>query len=135
MSDVTNILSKISQGGENAEVYQDLGKAYIKIGEISKALDAFLLSLGLDDQDPWTLLYIGNVYFRKKMYRDSIVWFEKSMLLNRDSGVPYWCLAEAFEKLGEDDSADFYFRKAAQIEPESDEAQKRLRLWVSKKSL
>ena len=133
MKVIQGLLCKIKTGDESSDVYQELGKAYVDIKEIDKAYNAFLKALEFDDRDPWTHLYIGNIFFRKEDYRGAIKWFEKSINLIEDAAVPYWCLAECYEKIKEYSTADFYYRKAVHAEPESEEAQKRLMAWRRRK--
>ena len=130
MKTVDELLCEINKTGGCAETYQLLGKAYVDASEIDKASISFMKSLMFDDQDPWTHLYLGNISYRKKDYHEAIVWFEKSMRLMQDAAVSYWCLAEAYEKLGEIEKAASFFHKAVEVEPESEEAQKRLAAWI-----
>lgn len=119
----------MKEKGKSAETYQQLGKALVKAKYLEEALIAFKKSLELNEQDPWSHLYIGNIYYRKKQYEEAVMWFEKSTNLLKDSATPLWCLAEAFEKLDKMKLADFYFRKATEVDTENEEALKRLQSW------
>ncbi|TQV87003.1 tetratricopeptide repeat protein [Aliikangiella coralliicola] len=86
MGKVDELLEEISVKGKSADTYQRLGKSYINIKEIEKAHGAFIKSLELDDSDPWTHLYIGNIFYRKKDYLKAINWFEKNHTVDSKFG-------------------------------------------------
>lgn len=129
MADVTNLISEIEINGGSPYLFQELGKCYVKERKIALAYDAFKNAYILDELDPWTMLYIGNIHFWKKEYTKSIEWFKKSVLYLNDSAIPYLCIAKSYEKMDDHESVGFYFEQAVKVEPKNQEAIKKLEHW------
>ena len=86
----------------------------------------------MNPDNPWTYLYIGNLYYAKNNFPEAIEWFTEASKRIPDNGCPFWCLAEAYEKSGQWLLADKFFNKAVDVDPESEEAIIKLENWLDR---
>src|SRR4051812_20512516 len=88
--------SRIERNPANAALFQALGKAYLKIGSFEEAESAYRRSLELAPDDPWTRLFLGNVFYARRQYREALSEFERTRELAPHIAMPYICMADAY---------------------------------------
>jgi tetratricopeptide (TPR) repeat protein len=110
-------------------LFRRLGKPSRKLGMGEQARAAREESLRLDPCDPWTHLFLGNWYFERGDYPSAIERFGYARMLLPDRSPPYICLADAFEKQGRWELAEYHYLKAVEVEPVDETAQWNLRAW------
>ena len=70
----------------NVELLKQLGNLYMKSGRDDLALPVFKNIVGLSKDDFDSLITLGGIYRRLKMYEDSIAILEQALIF--DSGNP-----------------------------------------------
>ena len=123
------ILELIEKEPNNAQHYQDLGKFYVREKDFELAEKYFHKSLELDSEDAWTYMYLGNLCHHKNMIEESLKYYEFAAKLMPDVAAPFWCIAEMHEKLKQYNLADSYFEKAVKIDPNNEDAVRKLKEW------
>ena len=113
----------------NAELHQALGKALIKAGDLDAARDALVQAMVLDPADPWSHLYMGNVYYHQGNHREALGKFQDAHRLEPALAVALVCMADAYHCLGEIDLAGEHYRKAVEVDPDDEIAQANLKRW------
>jgi hypothetical protein len=116
-----------------AELLQQLGRAYRRRGRLAEARAAYERAVALAPSDGWTLLLLGNSYYAEGDWAAAADWFGRAAGLMPDRATPYWCLAEAAERQGNVKAADTYFRRAVEAEPQDRLARRKLREWQDRR--
>ncbi len=123
------LLKKLTEEPNNAELYQELGKLYIREKKTDEAKRVLLKSLELDCNDGWTFLFLGNVSYSGEQYETALRYFEQALESLSDIATPYWCMAEAYEKLNQYDKAHEFYQTAVKKDPSDEDAIRRLKEW------
>ena len=126
---ITDTLYLVERRPDDAELFQELGKLYLKQGKLYEGKAAYEKSLELDPRDPWTHLFLGNWYYSQNDFASAIKPFSHAATLMPDCAVPFWCLAEAYEKQGRGELADSHYRRAVEAEPSNKLARTKLKAW------
>jgi len=127
--DMTETLRRLRQHPDDAELFQRLAKIYHERGMADDERAALEKSLALGPNDPWTNLFLGNWHEARKNFSEAIESFARAVELLPDRSVAYWCLAGAYEALGNAELADANYRKATEVEPSDKEARTKLARW------
>jgi hypothetical protein len=127
--ELTDLLWLCGQRPDDADLAQQLGKLYRRRGRMTEAKAAFERALELDPSDLWTHLFLGNWYFAEHDYSSAIEWFRRAAELMPDDATPYWCQAEAYERLGNLELADVRYRRAVEVDPTNQRARRKLKAW------
>ena len=127
--ELSDLLRRIQQDPNDAELYQELGKSYRIRGKMEEAKVAYEKSLALNPTDPWTHLLLGAWHYNQDDFPSAIEQYEHAALLMLGISVPYWCLANAYEKQGLTELADAHYRKAVEVAPACKSACRKLREW------
>lgn len=124
---VGEIYKRLGNKKGEAVSYTNLGLIYQNKGDYQRALDYALNSLrileGLGDQPgiASTLLSVGNVYFHREEYQQAKKYYFRSLALKRELAKNVMGqniqktlgnLANVYQKLGQHDSAFYYFKAA-----------------------
>ena len=108
---------------DNEEALAGLGEALLKLGDRAGALQCFdrVLQLGFrDDHD--LMLQIGRALFRENMLRHSRGFFEIAVERHADSSEAAACLGYAAHRLGDEEQALYWLRRALDLDPAHAEA-------------
>ncbi len=108
---------------DNEEALAGLGEALLKLGDRPAALWCFdrVLSLGFrEDHD--LMLQIGRALFREAMLRHARGFFEIAADHHPDSSEAAACLGYAVHRLGEEEPALYWLRRALDLEDTHAEA-------------
>lgn len=106
------------------DIWNDLGVAYWRKGDLSEALDAFGKSLELDNNYPIAFNNTGSVYLSKFLeskdrgdLEKSIQNFQKAIELDPNYASAYNGLGAAFSQAGNPDEAIQSWERAVGIDP------------------
>lgn len=84
----------------SAEVYLNLGHAYLKLQKDSDAVKAFKQSLKLNPDQPETQYGLGLAAFRTKRYEEAANAFKKATILSPGMAKAHFGLSLAYQELG-----------------------------------
>ncbi|MGM0608395.1 MAG: tetratricopeptide repeat protein [Candidatus Muiribacteriota bacterium] len=107
-----------------------LAQAYLKIKNLSQArANALYVAEESDDRNLQikAQFFLGEVYFEFEEYRQAVLEYLKSALLDRNSKYApeaYYMAARCYEKLGRDEDAQKTYEKIIENYPDSEWAQK-----------
>jgi Flp pilus assembly protein TadD len=113
----------------NGELHQALGKALLKGGDFSAARGAYEQAIVLDPADPWSYLYLGNLFYTQGRFGDALEQFGSAQRLAPNLAIACVCMADAYHRLGEIALADQHYQKAVEVEPGDRCAQANLSRW------
>jgi Tfp pilus assembly protein PilF len=102
---------------DQEEVLAGLGETLLKLGERSQALQYFdrVLALG-HREDLDLMLQIGRALFREGMLRHARGFFEVAVEHHPDSAEAAACMGYATHRLGDEETALYWLRRALDIE-------------------
>jgi tetratricopeptide (TPR) repeat protein len=129
--------ARLARRNGPAILWQALGKAYIErtytLGtfEYAPAEAAYRRALDLDATDPFTHLFLGNLFYARHLYLQALHWFENGRRLLPDQSIAYFLIADTHVRLGHFDLADEFFRKAVAVDPADEDARRRLDAWLA----
>ena len=126
---VAELWQRVQSDPTNAQLWQDLGRLYDESGFRDEAESAYRKSLELSPTDPWTHLYLANIFYGRKRYEEALRMCESARALAPDMAMSYVCMANAYCCLGHYDKADELYRRAIEVDPNSPVAQDNLRRW------
>ena len=89
---------KLEQG--SAEVYLNLGHAYLKLQKDNEAIKAFKQSLKLNPDQPETAYGLGLASFRRGQFQEAIDGFKKAIALEPKMAKAHYGLTLAYQELG-----------------------------------
>ncbi len=108
-----------------------LGQCYRKMGEKKYALEAFLYSLTMDVPRAEICCEIGKIFLERELYRQAAYWYGQALTVPSDKKkggffmadchgfVPYMQLCVCYDRLGCQEQAFFFHKKAAECKPEN----------------
>jgi len=85
----------------SAEVFLNLGHAYLKLEKNSDAIKAFKQSAKLNPDQAETQYGLGVAYFRSNRHREAVEAFKKAATLNPSMAKAHYGLSLAYGELGE----------------------------------
>ncbi len=113
----------LSLDPEHEEALAGLGEALLKLGERAAALKCFDRILGLgfrEDHD--LMLQIGRALFREAMVDHARGFFDIAARCHADSSEAAACLGYAAHRLGDEDGALYWLRRALDLDATHAEA-------------
>lgn len=114
---------------KNKNDYNDakfnLAKAY---NELDRFEDALTLLYELEDQyEPALVFYEeGRVFYNQERYDQAISKFRQTLLASPNHANALYSLALAFQKIGEEKEALYYFKKVSELNPGNQEIKNKL---------
>lgn len=126
---IEHALARIEERPDDAELFQTLGKLYLKQERFAESRAAFERSLELAPDDPWTHLYLGNWCYYRDRLNEALTWFRRAAKLLPDEAIAYVCQGDIYRRQGRDDLAEKAFRKAYLLDPSADYARRRFLEW------
>jgi len=85
----------------SAEVFLNLGHAYLKLEKNSDAIKAFKQSVKLNPDQAETQYGLGVAYFRSQRHKEAVEAFKKAATLNPSMAKAHYGLSLAYGELGE----------------------------------
>jgi hypothetical protein len=92
-------LQSIKLEPKSAEVYLNLGHAYLRLEKDSDAIKAFKQSIKLNPDQPETQYGLGLASFRSGRFREAADAFKKATTLNPDMARAHYGLSLAYQEL------------------------------------
>ena len=93
-------LQSIKMEPGSAEIYLNLGHAYLKLQKDSDAVKAFKQSLKLNPDQPETQYGLGLAAFRTKRFEEAANAFKKATILSPRMAKAHFGLSLAYQELG-----------------------------------
>ena len=97
---VDSFLQSIKLEPKSAEVYLNLGHAYLKLQKDADAAKAFKQSIKLNPDQPETQYGLGLASFRIRRFEDAAAAFKKATLLSPGMAKAHYGLSLAYQELG-----------------------------------
>jgi tetratricopeptide (TPR) repeat protein len=94
----------------SAEVYLNLGHAYLKLEKDGDAIKAFKQSLKLNPDQPETQYGLGLVSFRRGRFQEAVDAFEKAVALEPKMAKAHYGLTLAYQELGQSKGVIEHYR-------------------------
>jgi tetratricopeptide (TPR) repeat protein len=126
---VEEVLEQLKARPNDAELYQRLGGLYFERRELAEAWKAFMQSLRLDPEDPWTCLKFGTLLMLcdDKTYARKL--FDHAIGLAPELAVTHWCSGDLYRKQGEYELAERAYKRAVAVDPDDEQAREKLAEW------
>ena len=118
---------------ENVDVVTAIGKNYNRQRKFTDAEYHFKLAIELKPNDPWPLLFMGNLYFNWNKKSRAIEQFQKASRLVPDIACPYWCIADVYATMLNEDLATEMYEKAVLVDPSDEQAEQKLQSWNARR--
>jgi len=99
---------KIESG--SAEVFLNLGHAYLKLEKNNDAIKAFKQSLKLNPDQPETQYGLGVASFRRGQFQEAIDAFKKAVTLEPKMAKAHYGLTLAYQELGQSQGVIDHYR-------------------------
>ncbi|MHA1720222.1 MAG: tetratricopeptide repeat protein [Promethearchaeota archaeon] len=112
----------------DARVLNNLGNAYLEIGEYSKAIKSFHKAIELDDEYPEAHYSISLVYESLSQYQKAIVHLETALKWKSHSKIILNRLAGLCFGMGDFEKAKDYIERILKIDPKDPSANKNMAL-------
>jgi len=126
---VEDILALIAERPADAELWQLLGRCYLRQKQMPEAKEAYDRSLELAPDDPWTHLYLGNWFWGNREHRKALEFFKRAAELIPDEAIVYTCQGDIFRAQGRHDLAEDAYRMAVRVDPDNSDARRKLSEW------
>lgn len=128
---VEEALALLKQRPNDAELYQYLGALYFQQRQVIEAWEAYMQSLRLNPDDPWTCLKFANLLSicdDKKYARELL---DHAIRLAPELAVVHWCSGDLYRAQRKFKLAERAYERAARVDPDDEQAQKKLEEWRS----
>ncbi len=123
-NDAINILSKLTEvSPNNAKAWNALAVAHIRDGKRSEAISELEKSYQLDPEDPYTLRNLGALIANESLER-AVYYFEKAADLLPEDPQAQYGYGKCLKDLGRYDEADIILKKAIELSPYSELAER-----------
>jgi Flp pilus assembly protein TadD len=126
---IEDVLSLIRERPSDAELFQLLGRLYLRAWRLEEARAAYEQSLALDPGDPFTHLYLGNWFWANGQHQEALKQFKRAARLLPNEAVVYWCQGDVYRALGCDRAAEAAYKKAFRVDPDDPQARRKLSDW------
>jgi tetratricopeptide (TPR) repeat protein len=103
-------LQSIKLEPRSAEVYLNLGHAYLKIQKDGDAISAFKQSLKLNPDQPETQYGLGLASFRRGRFQEAVDAFKKAVTLEPKMAKAHYGLTLAYQELGQSQGVIEHYR-------------------------
>lgn len=113
-----------------ADLYQKQGYAYQKMGNIDKALDAYIKADTIQPDSLWTNRHIATCYRLKRDYKNAYEWYNKVLESTPDNHQIIYFTGSCLAELGQYEEAMKYFFKLDYLKNDSVKAWRGL-VWCS----
>jgi tetratricopeptide (TPR) repeat protein len=95
--------------------HQDQGNAYLRTGQIDRAIEEYLESMRLKPDDYRTRVRLGSAFFCKQNYDEAIIHWSEAVRLMPDDHKTHALLGNAFLKQGNINKAILHWSEAARL--------------------
>lgn len=103
-------LQSIKMDSGSAEVFLNLGHAYLKLQKDSDAIKAFKQSLKLNPDQPETQYGLGLASFRRGQFQEAVDAFKKAVTFEPRMAKAHYGLTLAYQELGQSQGVIEHYR-------------------------
>jgi cytochrome c-type biogenesis protein CcmH/NrfG len=128
-STVEDVLALLKDRPDDAELYQRLGGLYLKQRDVMEAWQAYMQSLRLNPDDPFTCLYFGNLLSLCDDKKWAWELYEHAAEVAPDLAVVHWCQGDLARKMNDFDRAERAYCEAVEADPDDEQARAKLVEW------
>jgi tetratricopeptide (TPR) repeat protein len=107
------------------DIEQDIARCHLELQDIDEA-ERVLKSSLVRNENGWTRLYLGNLYWRKRDLASAEEQFRFALDLMPNDSVPRWCLGDILDAADRLEEAEAQFRWALTVNPSDGCAHARL---------
>jgi serine/threonine-protein kinase len=118
---------------QESAVYNNLGHAYVRLGQLDQAIAAYQAALHYNRNDYRSHYLLGVAYAKQKQWGQAIPAYRQALSLREDFTFAHYELGIALEALGQLDEAILAFREAIRCNKKHGDAHNRLGLAYLKK--
>lgn len=126
---VEQSLAQLKEHPGDAQLYQHLGSLYFKRGELFEAWQAYLQSLRLNPDDPWTCLKFATLLMFCNDKQNARMLIDYAIELEPHLAVVHWSSANLHREQGQYDLAELAYQRAIEAEPNNKQALDKLAEW------
>ena len=126
---VEEALALLRERPDDAELYQQLGDLHFKRGALGDAWQAFMQSLRLNPEDPWTCLKFGTLLTLCEDKKYARELFDHAIELNPELAIAHCCSANLHREQGEYELAERAYERAVEADPDDEQAREKLAEW------
>jgi Flp pilus assembly protein TadD len=120
-------LDAVKRDPSFAECFNNLGLVYTDLGEEAKAAAAFLKAIKLSPDLHAAYNNLGYVYYKQGNYEKAIEMHQEAVSRSANNSSAYTNLGNAHFKLGHKDEARQSWKKAIELDPAAEKAQRSLK--------
>ncbi|HVP56573.1 MAG TPA: tetratricopeptide repeat protein [bacterium] len=113
---------------EDLQPHLWLAQSYALMDDIEQAKNEYLVVAKMDSTDAASRRYIGFYHLMKKEYPAAISYLQRSVALNSGDAQAHLWLAQAYLLNHQGDQALVEYRRVLQLDPNNQEAQKRVKI-------
>ncbi|HOJ50305.1 MAG TPA: tetratricopeptide repeat protein [Spirochaetota bacterium] len=99
-----------------AKLYYNMGKAYERLKDLSKASDFFKMSLKVDSKNLKTYISLAQVLYDRKGYKDAISYLKEAYNINSNDFFVNFLLGKSYDAVEDYNTAIKYYLKAFDID-------------------
>jgi len=107
-----------------AKAYITIGNVFAKYNEYDTAYDYMEGNIEILEKHreitsedlPWAYISMGNIYLHREDYPEALVYFNKSIEAEK-TARGYYKLAVVYNKMGDDEKAEHYYKKTLELAP------------------
>jgi len=111
----------------NAQIQSDLGVIFWQEGNLEEALNHLQEALKIAPENPETILNLALICYQVGLYEEAAGLLEKYAHLEAPGADVHLCLGDCYFNLERKDLAKREFELALSLDPDMEEAQKRLK--------
>lgn len=116
-------------GAQNKDVFNNLGVAYLRLGEEAKAREMFKEAVRLEPRDLMALLNLREVTRERTECLDLLQAYKRAVPYNPGFAPLRIAIGEMYREVGMEDSSIAAFRKAVDVDPDNGEGYSRIGGW------
>lgn len=109
----------ISNGQQDADIYNRRGVVYYNAGKLEPAQADFEKAISMDEKDPVKFINLANLYADQQNYRKAIEVYSKALLVSEDKAEIYNRIGLSYYSLEDFDNAKEHFSKAIMENPKN----------------
>jgi len=120
------LLAAIRANPQIAGLYRILGSTYLARQDITRAKEFYIKALTLDPDDFTANYMLGSLLDQTGQLDEAKIYLERVTRIKPTLKLEFYPVAHAWELLGDKEKALFYYRKALELNPESDQLKQKV---------
>ncbi len=115
----------------DAQPWQDDAKSYMDRRDWAGAIPSLERDIVEHPSDPWSRIYLGICHSALKNFDVALSHFRDAEALAPDLSAPIGCQGDTLCSAGKWEEAGEFYRRALEMDPDSELAQKNWKWWNS----